>query len=185
MRIGIDLDGVVYNFTRAFTQHVGQCKPNLQSGDPYVEAPTWDWFTNWPMSRDEFILEMECAVNRRELFWEGDLYESGIPTYIKRLRRAGHTVHVVTHRFSGRASDATWYWLHSKGIWFDSIDFARDKTSVPTDVFIEDNIDNYNALEAKGVKAFLVTRTYNEQHEVKNRVASFGEFTERILNGEV
>lgn len=187
-RIGLDLDGVVYKFTLAFQKHVAKCKPELFSGDVNKEADVWDWFTGWGMSRDAFLAEMDCAVGNLDLFWNGELYENDIPKQIRRLQDADHTVHVVTHRFSKKlpftAEEGTRYWLPNRGIFPDSITFAKDKTSVPTDFFLEDNLDNYFALDRAGVRSILIDRPYNQEHPSNwrvERVQTFGEFVDIVL----
>lgn len=183
--VGVDLDGVVFKFTKAFVQHVAKCKPHFNSGDPELEAPSWDWFIKWPMTREEFLAEMTCAVDSMELFWTAELYEDDIAWQVQRLQEAGHFVHIVTHRFSGSApnsSEAATIWALSRnGVRYDDITFAKDKTSVPTDYFLEDNTENYLALRDAGVEAFLIDRPYNRDIDGAYRIYSFREFVDIIL----
>lgn len=191
MRVGVDLDGVLYKFTQAFQTHIKKCKPHLFDGDCNQEATTWDWFMGeWGMTRKEFLAEMDCAVDACELFWEGELFEGDEPLWIQRLQDAHHTIHVVTHRFSGsmdaNSEWATRFWLKRKSIYPDSLTFAKDKTCVPTDVFIEDNVENYDALEKAGVRSYLINRPYNQiENDSRRRVDSFSEFANFILCGEI
>lgn len=196
IKIGLDLDGVLHRFTHAFQRHVKTCKPHWFDGDPEVEASVWNWFiSEWGITHEEFLAEMDCAVDAFELFWKGELFEGDETWWIQQLRNTGHTVHIVTHRFSGSihvstgrpfAEEATLFWLNSKGIYPDSLTFAEDKTSVPTDVFIEDNLVNYDKLEAAGVRAYLINRPYNQvPNDGRRRVDSFSEFADFILCGEV
>ncbi len=185
--VGIDLDGVVFRFTKAFVDHIKKCKPHFNSGDPEIEATAWDWFTEWPMTREEFLAEMTCAVDKMELFWTAELYEVDIAWQVQRLQEAGHFVHIVTHRFSGSApnsSEAATVWALSRnGVRYDDLTFAKDKTSIDADFFLEDNIDNWAALYNKGTKAFLIDRPYNQASWVDfARVKTFGEFVDNVLD---
>ncbi len=190
-RVGFDLDGVLYKFTKAFVSHVNKCKPHLNAGDPDAEAPVWDWFESWPMSRQEFLDEMDCATGALDLFWYGELYERDIPKQIRRLQEEGHTVHVVTHRFSKSghftAESGTNFWLMGNGIFPDSITFSKDKTVVQTDYFLEDNLDNYRALLKAGVDVWLVDRPYNQLPDHNGwvaRVNTTKEFVDYIIESE-
>ena len=183
--VGLDLDGVIFNFTKAFVEHVAWCRPDIDCGDPEVEAPAWDWFMAWPMTREEFLAEMTCAVDHMELFWTAELYEPDTGWQVQRLQEAGHYVHIVTHRFSGSApnsSEAATYWALSRnGVRYDEITIAKDKTSVLTDWFIEDNVDNYEALRLAGVNAFLIDRPYNQHQRYAHRVKTLEQFVNIVL----
>lgn len=169
-RVGLDLDETLVHFTRTFQAYVLNKYPDLAEFIPDVNAPAqkWDWFEDWGWTRDQFILEMESAVDSGELFWIGELYESDARQNIARLRQAGHTIVIVTHRFSGRSSDATHHWVNNNLGWVQEIILAKDKTSAKCDYFLEDNIDNYDALERDGVNAYLINRPHN--------FVSFGDF---------
>jgi FMN phosphatase YigB (HAD superfamily) len=181
MRIGFDADNVIYKFTKSY--HLWMNYSKGMSLDPEVEAQTWDWFEDW-QTVDEFLKCMDEAVDAKHLFWTGDIYEPGIAQNLHDLRAAGHTIHVVTHRFSGKTAcvqEATRHWFESKGLIYDTLDFSGDKTSVKTDVFIEDNLKNYDALDAVGVKSYLINRPYNLQNDYRRRVNTVNEFTNMIL----
>lgn len=184
--IGLDLDGVVYKFTKSFATHVAKCKPELAEaiGDLNIEAPSWDWFIEWPLTRDEFVLEMEHAVALKELFWNAELYEANIPAQVKRLKDAGHTIEVVTHRFTPGASDATWSCLLRDQLWDCGVTFTKDKTQVKTNYFLEDNVDNYIALQKAGTLAFLINRPYNLSQPDAWRVDTFKQFVDTVLRIE-
>lgn len=184
MRIGWDSDGVLYRFTKAYHSWM-----NLNHGmslDLEVEAQTWNWFLDW-QSVDEFKACMDASVDAGYLFWQGELYEPEIPQLIVDLKAQGHTNHLVTYRFSGKNScpkAATEHFYASQGIEFDSITYSKDKTVVDVDIFLEDNLLNYDALEAAGVKVYLVNRPYNLENDTRRRVDSVKEFVNLILEVE-
>lgn len=183
LRVGCDLDGVVYNFTKKF------CGEAHKNGFDLSDTPdSWNWFESCGMTREQFEDIMHSSVDDLQLFWKGDMLDNAA-NHMARLRDAGHEIHIVTHRESGNvytSESATRYWLDTKGVMFDSLTFSKDKTVVPVDVFIEDNIDNYDALEAAGVKAYLVNRSYNQaEGDERRRVNSFEEFADLILNENV
>lgn len=173
VRIGSDLDGVGYNFTKAF------CEAAMREGyDLPSEPDSWNWFEPHGMTRDTFTKIMHDSVDDLQLFWRGEMLDD-FARHIRDLQRAGHSIHIVTHRVSGNiftSEQATRYWLDGKDIQPDSLTFSADKTVVPVDTFIEDNLDNYDALESAGHRPYLVNRTYNQQQDNRRRVDSFGDF---------
>lgn len=182
MRIGWDSDGVLYKFTKAY--HLGMNTHYGMSLDTEVEAHTWNWFLDFGQSVADFKRCMDELVDAKQLFWEGELYEPQIGQNIADLRAAGHTNHLITYRFSGISQcsrAATEYFYGKMGIEFDSITYSKDKTVVPTDVFLEDSVDNYDALEATGTISFLVNRPYNQLNDARRRVNSVDEYTNLIL----
>jgi len=185
MRIGWDSDGVLYRFTKAY--HLWENSKYGLSLDPEEEAQTWDWFLGWGRTVEDFKENMHEAVDAGHLFWQGDLYEPQIAQNIADLKAAGHTNHLVTYRFSGRTKcsrEATEHFYEFQGIYFDSIHYAKDKAVAQTDVFIEDNLANYDALEASGVTSYLINRPYNLLNDSRRRVNSVDEFTKLILEGK-
>lgn len=172
LKVGVDLDGVVYNFTKKFNE----CA--LREGYELGPDDCWNYFERSGMTREIFEKVMHDSVDDLQLFWRGDMLDDAA-SHIRALRAAGHSIHIVTHRVSGNiftSEQATRYWLTFKEIEYDSLTFSKDKTVVPVDVFIEDNVDNYDALDAAGVKSYLVNRPYNQQQDNRRRVSSFGDF---------
>ena len=163
-RIGFDLDGCLVHFTRTFQAYVLGKYPEMAEHIPDVnaEAETWDWFLAWPdWDRDRCCIEMDIASSRKQLIWIGEPYDPDLKQKIQKLRKQGHTIHVITHRFSERSSDATHQWVNHEMGWVNSITLSKDKTVVPCDYFLEDNADNVYVLRENGTRAFLINRAYN------------------------
>lgn len=181
MRIGFDVDGVIYRFTKAY--HTWLNTNRGMSLDVEVEAQTWDWFTEWE-SPDEFVMNLHDGVDSGEMYWVGDLYEPTIKQNLLDLRAAGHTIHVVTARLFGIvecSKVATQHFFDTHGLVYDTMDITKDKASVPTDIFLEDSLRNYHELEAAGVTSYLVNRPYNLMDDNRRRVDTVDEFSKLIL----
>jgi uncharacterized HAD superfamily protein len=181
VRIGFDVDGVLYRFTKAYHLWLNQNRGMSLSLDD--EAQTWDWFLDWETSA-EFAENLHESVDAGQMYWIGDLYESTIKQNLLDLRAAGHTIHIVTARTFGRKAcpqEATSNWFSYNELVFDTITISKDKTAVKTDLFIEDNLKNYDLLEAAGVTSYLVNRPYNLQNDTRRRVNSVDEFSKLIL----
>lgn len=181
MRVGLDLDDTLVKFVETFERYVVSRYPEMKE-IVRNSVPSYDWFEAWGWNRDRFIIEMDIACDLKELFWVGELFEPDASHQVKRLRSAGHSIHIVTHRgYVSRGSDATHYWVNQNLGWVDSITLSGDKTSVPTDVFLEDNVSHYDALTDAGVNAFLINRPSNYQDDDRQRVDTFREFVDKIL----
>jgi hypothetical protein len=181
VRIGFDVDGVIYRFTKAY--HLWLNKNRGMSLDPEVEALTWDWFSEWE-SPDEFVMNLHDGVDSGELYWEGELYEPTIAQNLLDLTAAGHTIHIVTARLFGIrecSRVATQHFFDTHGLVYDTMTIAKDKTIVPTDLFLEDHVRNYHDLEMAGVTSYLVNRPYNLYNDDRRRVNTVDEFTKLIL----
>lgn len=188
LNIGWDIDGVLYNITKAYHVYLREVHGRLDI-DESSEAATYDWYTSHNISRPEFLAHLDDAVDKGHMFWSGDLYEYDVAAHIRKLRNLGHKVHIVTYRFSGsesKAEEATRFYLDSNEIEFDSLTFSEDKTIVPCDYFIEDHIKNYDALDAAGVKVYLMDRLYNRAENcTRRRVFSSAEYVDIILREHI
>ena len=184
MRIGFDVDEVLYKFTRAYHLWLNQYRGMSLNLD--LEAHTWNWFEEWE-TKEQFGQNLHDSVDAGIMYWQGDLYEPGIAEDMRKLQAAGHTIHIVTARLFGKTKcpeEATRTWFTSNNLPFDTITISKDKTAVETDYFIEDNEKNYDALEALGVQVYLVNRPHNLQNDSRRRVNSVKEFINIVLERE-
>lgn len=178
-RIGVDLDGVVYNFGDALREFVYRYE-NVERGT--LPNPTsWEFYeVDWGWDLDKFMYYFTKGVDAGFIFVYGGA-EAGAAKNIARLRDDGHSIHIITHRSVGTHSVSnTGVWLKRAGIEYDELCFSKDKTTIPTDIFIEDNVENFLALEAVGTRAFIMDRLWNRHLDTSHRVSSWDEFYERV-----
>ncbi len=165
LNIGLDLDGVVYDYAASVRQYLSVAldRPLESFPDPteYRFAELW-----CPgMSEEEFAEHIHAGVDAGVIFGFGVPYSTGIASSVSRLMQLGHQVHVVTARSAGspgRAQEATEAWLRNHYIGYSSLTLTTDKTSVPCEVFIEDYLGNIDALEANGTTCWVVNRPWNQ-----------------------
>ena len=181
MKIMMDLDGVNIIFSRSLQSYLETIDHPCEYADPLA----WDFYKTWNMNSDDFKRHCDDAADAGILF-TGAPVEGAVEAW-RKLRAAGHEIHVITDRQFGsdpRNSHAiTYNWLAVNGFEYDSITFSADKLAVPTDVGLEDKIENYDALEAGGVKAYLVDRAWNSELTypgARRRVSGVTEFAEII-----
>lgn len=190
LRVGVDLDGVGHRFEQACAKAFlaqGWAHPLLREmAAEDGQARRWHWYEDVGMTLAEFLAACHRAADDGLLF-TGHAWD-GFAAALDRIRAAGHEVHIVTDRSFGSrpevSQDLTRAWLTELGAAYDSLTFSSDKTSVPTDVFIEDKPSNYDALRAAGVACYLVTRPWNAEHPVPpmHRVRSVVEFADLVCD---
>lgn len=182
-RVGWDLDGVEYDFAesvRRTVKHFGlDDKFRLCEGEP----SSWYFYRAWGMSDAEFVELCHRGADAGIIF-SGVRRPGGLES-MKRVRNAGHEVHIVTDRSFGSSPEVsqeiTRMFLLTHGYEYDSLTFSADKTVVPTDYFIEDKLENYDALDAVGTEVYLINRPWNLRDDNRRRVDTIEAFADRIV----
>ncbi len=180
LRVGFDVDEVLYPWCRAFAHYL-----QTEEGWAPERTPTpttWDFQHEWGMAdRDEFLTLAGRAARSGLLHSWGQPLDGAVDV-TQRLLAEGHTVHIVTARGRGR-DDATWTatkaWLDEHGIGYTTLDFAEDKTSVPTDIYLDDKIENVDAITAAGAVGVVMDAPHNQVPDrtyVRTRVRSLEEY---------
>lgn len=167
MRIGIDVDGVVYPWSKA----VNEALADEFDVEGLIEHTHWDYLRDtisdaqwkWVWSRD--------AVSR--VYGRYDLIYAGCHEIVQALIDAGNEIHFVTHRVPEIAGAYTHEyldeWFHGyKGVHIldRSLDRAAAKAALGTwDAFIEDHLDTIHALHACCPIVLAPHRPWNEGAE--------------------
>jgi hypothetical protein len=182
MRVGIDLDGVCYDFSASVREYL--CNYAATHQVDVCQPPTrWEFYEDWGLDLDGFLATCHDGVDAGIVFAHGEPYPNTAEAF-HRIKGAGHTIHVVTDRSfgsNGASEAATRTWLDVHGLPFDSLTFSADKTVVRLDTMVDDKIANYDALEAAGVKAYLLTRAWNQHDQTpRRRVLDLLHYAEQI-----
>lgn len=180
MRVGVDLDGVVYNFVSAFRNY------RVSKGISFESMPDplkYEMWSDWGISKEEFYESMSQG-EAAGLFHQGQPYDRAIGG-IRQLKADGHSIHIITHRLSAHAQTSTIGWLAANEIPYDTLTFAKEKNGYPIDICIEDQPHNAEAVELNGVPCFLITRPWNSEVPWERRVASWDEFVKRVRKEDV
>lgn len=184
MRVGFDLDGVGYNFgdsVKRYLDHIGQ--GHLWKSGP-TPAPFWDFYKDWGWTGKQFVDMCNDGADAGFIF-TGPARE-GFVDAVGRVARLGHEIIIVTDRQFGSTPEVshknTENWLSEHGIEYDELYFSADKTCVPTDMFVEDKLENYDALVAAGVHTFLINRAWNvvEGGDTRMRINSVSEYADFV-----
>lgn len=185
-KIGWDLDGVEYDFAASVRRAVKHFGLDLDCG--YGEPESWHFYRAWGMSDDEFVDLCHRGADEGIIF-AGERRPGGREA-MKRVRDAGNTIHIITDRSFGShpavSEKITRLFLQEHEYEYDSLTFSADKTIEYMDYFIEDKLENYDALDAKGTKVYLVNRPWNlvEGHlinDTRRRVNWVSEFADIVI----
>lgn len=180
MRVGIDLDGVCYDFAASFRHFLHLHYDFPRWWQP--KATRWEFYEDWGFSLQEFLDLFHQGVDAGVIFTWGQPHEHTREAFT-RIRAAGHSIHIVTDRSMGApgaSEKATIAWLDEHELPYDSITFSPDKTVAKIDVMVDDKLANYDALAAAGVDAWLLTRPWNQQDDDRQRVLDLLHFAEVI-----
>lgn len=184
MRIGVDLDGVLYDFQGAMIDYLAYRSPFIGAKEQLKRKllPTWRFYEGWGMTDSEFLDAYAAGVDAGWVLWTG----APLVSYkeVDDIRRTGHEVFIITDRSVGKLPQtATRAWLDQYGFIYDELHFNADKTIVPTDMFIDDKLENYDALHAAGTEVYLLNRPWNTVPggDYRRRVDTFTEFVGKVL----
>jgi len=191
-RVGFDLDGVLYNFgdsVKRYLDHIGQ--GHIWKSGP-TPTPFWDFYKDWmneetgePWTSAQFVELCNAGADAGFIF-TGPAREGAVEA-VRRVAELGHEIIIITDRQFGTTPKSshnnTYEWLEAHGIEFDELVFSADKTCVPTDMFVEDKLENYDALVAAGTNTFLINRAWNivdggDSRMRINDVSQYADFVE-------
>lgn len=158
-RIGLDLDGVVYNF-------MDELKIALFGSTKVSDPVCWEAWKDWNISKERFDRSMLFAVKYKKLFSAGKPYDGAL-NFIRNMRMNGHTIHFITDRARWpEALTQTAHWLEEHKVEHDSLTFTKKKHLVETDFYVDDKPENCRdvAMHVPDTKVFLMDRPWNEGH---------------------
>ena len=176
-KIGIDLDGVLYNFgdsVKRYLEHTD--RGHIWKSGP-TDTPYWDFYKDWGWTGEEFVELCNDGVDAGIIF-RGPMRMHAAGAVIK-LYNAGHDLIIITDRSFGsdpeKSQEATKLWWKENNLPpYHKLIFSSDKTVEYTDFFVEDKLENYDALTAAGTDTYLVNRPWNyvdgEEHDTRQRI---------------
>lgn len=185
MRVGFDLDGVLYDFGQSVREYMDSIGLNYGWKDDAEEPHTWNFFEYWGMSPKDFVQLCHDGVDAGYIFRNN--VRDGAVEAVKAVKDMGHDIVVITDRSFGSKPENSHIATHEWWEWagfapFDEIHFSADKTCVPTDIFVEDKLQNYDALTLKGTECWLITRPWNTEHgtDYRRRISSIREYPDKV-----
>lgn len=186
LRVGVDLDGVLFNFQNSFRRYVHQVSGGHGIGHCLYGCSyegDWYFYRKWGIDDARFVQLCNSGADEGHIFSGG--IKRGAKEAMSRIKATGSEIHIVTDRSFGStpevSQELTKAWLAKYKIPYDSLTFSPDKTSVPVDMFVEDKLENYDALVGAGVKAYLINRPWNRvPNDGRNRIESIEHFAHHV-----
>jgi 5'(3')-deoxyribonucleotidase len=134
MRLGIDLDGVVANFTRGWMDFY-----NREFGTDLAEADSTRWNDVVELTHFENIGEFwrwSSDLDGRSLFWHLEPFDGAVEA-LETLSNDGHQIVIITTKPRFAVED-THEWIAKHGIPADEVHILEDKWLVECEVYLDD-----------------------------------------------
>ena len=159
---GVDLDGVVADYTAGFAQFVAEVRGVEVDSLPHERS--YD-FREWGLSTDDFERYHATAVIEQRMLANLPAIE-GAAEALWRLSDAGVWIRVITHRLyvnwaHAEAVSDTVQWLDTERIPYRDICFLGNKPEVEADCYVDDAPHNIAALRAGGNDVIVFDQPYN------------------------
>lgn len=176
-RLGLDCDGVVYNFVDTLRQWIHMHGRPLES---MPEANTWNFFSDqWGLTFDQYKEYTISGIDAGYIFAQGE----AIPGAIETIHNLSHDYEIifVTSR-SGfgeryeKCRQNTLKWFADNDIWFDGIIFAEDKTNRGIDLLLDDAPHQVGNAVAVDERIVIFDQLWNRHVEHQDRVTDWKDF---------
>jgi len=178
LTVGIDIDDVLFPWYDL--AHEASVAAGITNG---VTPSSWAPFQDYGCTDQAWFDVLAGALH-------AGMYEAppipGAVEAVRRIADAGHSIHIVTargllaHGLTIKA--ATVAWIETHDVPHDALHFAGDKTTVRTDVFVDDHLKHTTALEAVGTMTWLVDRVYNRTEAHPRRISHISEFADALVD---
>lgn len=176
LRLGIDLDGVTYEFWAAFRAWVA-----FRLNRALVDLPRalrWNFYADWGISDAQFEDLLAEGIAHGRLFAVGDPVEGAVEGL--QALAADHEIVVITHRnrfgLSDIAHRATRHWLTAHDIPYAELHLCGTKTGFGVDLHLDDSPEVLTRLHNEGVRAVAFDQPWNSHVTDVERVHGWSEF---------
>lgn len=205
LKLGIDCDGVLFNFTHAYNkklQKVSGQKGTLGLG---CEPNCWNWATEYGFTKEDDNKAWE-DIKQDPMFWATLPPSIEAPQACNALNEiylAGHEVYFVTHRMGIGPHAQTMVALRLLGIELPQVCIAQKKGPMAEGLelthFIDDKFENVCDVAAftkdrktgeQTCRVFLLNKPYNRNKDLPEslgieRVDTLKQFFEALAFEEV
>lgn len=183
LRIGHDLDGPHYDFGNSVRRYLDYIGRPYGFKDGAAEPHHWNFYEYWGMTTAEFVQICNDGADAGFIFC-GPV-RPGVRESWNEVMRYGDIIVITDRQFGTTPAVShrnTEEWLAQNLLYWDELVFSADKTCVPTDIFIEDKLENYDALVAAGTDCWLINYPWNqvEGGDTRQRIDSILEWPSKV-----
>jgi len=179
-RLGVDLDGVIYNFEDEFRNYYANLK-NI-SPESLPQPTQWAFYEDYGMTAEEYYTIAGKAAVNSQIFTNGSVYSDAVEG-MQRLCDLGLEVVIITARelstnptHMETIRTNTEKWLADNGIMYHELVIANDKTKSHLNVLVDDSIDNIEAQLISGGVAYLWDQPWNRSNSFYSRIRGWENF---------
>ena len=195
MNIGIDIDNVISNFDEVLLEEYLKHDKELRNTgiineEIYMTKGMFDW------SEEE---ERKFYLDNIESIAKSLNTKDGAKKYIDKLKQDGHNIFIITGRDNGEYTnpvEMTKKWLNENQIYYDKLiltnAYKNDKHGKTEkcfenniDIMIDDSINICKDINEHGIKAIIMDTPYNRNTNDFERVHSWKEIYDFILNYKI
>lgn len=187
--IGVDVDGVLANFFKAYEDLIIDVSGVDKFGDsryPHVFPRVWNWPESYGYNK-ETMNQVWDEIKFSESFWLNMEPLPGAEGFLNKLSQTDHEVYFITDRPGIETQLQTTAWLEEHGYPLPSVIISRKGKGAVCDAlsinyYIDDKVENIEDVNWKSAhtKAFLLYYPYNNHFEYPFRINSLVSFMEAL-----
>jgi hypothetical protein len=197
-RIGCDCDGILADFSLAFSTILRELHGTKIPIVTDPEVQNWDWDKWLPLSKEEVDQGWDVIHSNPE-FWERLHLTIDLPIWERFINEIGKnpqldTYFLTTRKNTGQVSAAqqTWRWLYDMGWPHPHVIADKEKGAICNTLRIEYMIDDSgrNCLDivekSPNTKIYMLDCLHNQkiEHSKIRRIYSVNEYIDDILAGK-
>lgn len=171
MKLAIDLDGVVFDFTSAMNRWAKE-----HHGEPEVLPTNWDWFQKWKQPA-----HFRAIMSNRDFWRTLEPYPDAMDG-LAALHKLGHDITFITHR-PMEADAGTDYALGYWELWHPLVMASGNKSleAMKRDITwaVDDLPATVRQYHNAKIKAYLFDRPWNQDAD-HPRVFDWGELVRQV-----
>lgn len=169
--VNLDLDGVVGNYNDTFRRYAARILgvPAEEAGKAFPEPRYYSFVkSGWFHDVEMYQRVHEAAVNLG-MFKEMEVFPGAV-VGINKIQQAGIKIRVCTSRFvvprqNLRVIQDTAEFLDSHAIPVDEYVFANAKSSIKSEMSIDDSPANIDAYAGAGMDVIVFSQPYNSEYD--------------------
>ena len=169
MNIGLDIDGVLRDQVRAFTECYLKHYPEHR--DQIKPVTAWDMHLFYPLGKE--IYKKWFGEWVKECMEDAEPYDGAVE-FVKALKALGHKVYLVTNQPRG-TERYTLAWIDRHQFEHDGVFFCSNKRLIGVDMLLDDGEHNLNAVDQFITTPVCFDQPWNQNWPMA-RVKSYDEF---------
>ena len=184
MRIGIDVDGVLANFFKAYETLTIAVAGEDRFGDkkwPNQLPQTWNWPETFGYSK-ETMNQVWASIKRNPKFWVSMEPLPGVSSFLdslEQLNRQNHEIYFITDRPGINAQRQTAAWLEEFPFSFPSVIISGPHArkgqiakGLALDFYLDDKFENVMDVLGKSpsTRTYMLSYPYNNESDMQEQV---------------